>query len=241
MALLIDGYNLIHAANLVGAGLGPGGLERTRQALLDFLVASLPPDVLARTTVVFDATDAPRGLPRQYEYQGLTIRFASAYDDADALIEELIVADWAPRRLTVVSSDHRLHRAARRRRATAIDSDRWYAQVLRERAARRQAPRTPADEEPDKPVGPISPAEVAHWLREMGTEPPQTRDKPKRNPSQRGPIKQDDDEMFNPFPPGYAEDVEENAGEVDTATDPASCRLCRKYPCGTRRLPSGWP
>jgi uncharacterized protein len=213
MALLIDGYNLIHAANLVGRGLGPRGLERTRQALLDFLVATLEPDVIARTTVVFDAADAPPGLPRKYDYQGMTIRFASAYDDADALIEELIVADSAPRRLTVVSSDHRLHRAARRRRATPIDSDRWYAQVLRERQARRAPARTTPEDEPAKPSGPVSAEEVAHWVREMGTEPPAPMERPKTKRSKRSRDKPIDDDAYNPFPPGYAEDVEEEEGK----------------------------
>jgi hypothetical protein len=41
----------------------------------------------------------------------------------------LIRKHSSPRALTVVSSDHRLHRAARRRRATPIDSDRWVADV----------------------------------------------------------------------------------------------------------------
>ncbi len=76
---------------------------------------------------MFDAADAPPGLPRTLEHRGLTVRFAAKSGSADELIEELIRADSAPRRLMVVSSDHRLQRAARRRKATAIDSDVWYA------------------------------------------------------------------------------------------------------------------
>jgi predicted RNA-binding protein with PIN domain len=55
MRLLIDGYNLLYATGLLGPGIGPGGLERSRMALVNFLAASLEPAELAQTTVVFDA------------------------------------------------------------------------------------------------------------------------------------------------------------------------------------------
>lgn len=191
MALIIDGYNLLHAANLVGREVGPGGLERSRQALLDFLVASLEPQERAHTAVVFDAAKPPPGLPRVSEYQGIAVHFASAYEDADSLIEELIRADSAPRRLTVVSSDHRLHKAARRRKATAIDSDRWYAEILKRRAAR-----TETRQVPKKPDRALTPAEVQQWMKELGESNAGASTKPP--------------ELDSPFPPGYAEDVEED-------------------------------
>ncbi len=166
MGLLIDGYNLLHATDLFGRGRGPGGFERARQALLNFLAESLDESQLARTTVVFDAADAPPGLPRRYAYRGLTVWFAANYDDADALIEELIQTDFSPRQLTVVSSDHRLHRAAHRRRATAIDSDRWYHQMLSVRKQRAQATALP-NHDVAKPPPPAA-AEVQRWMREFG-------------------------------------------------------------------------
>ncbi|MBL9124667.1 MAG: NYN domain-containing protein [Planctomycetaceae bacterium] len=196
MALIIDGYNLIHGANLIGGGVGPRGLERSRQVLLDFLVASLPPDELSHTTVVFDAAKPPPGRPRRSEYQGIVVLFASAYDNADELIEELIQADSAPKRLTVVSSDHRLHKAARRRKAKAIDSDRWYAEIVKKRTAQRsQRPL------PDKPTGPLAPHEVERWLQELGALP-------------AGERAEDTDwpQMENPFPPGYGEELDGEQG-----------------------------
>ena len=138
MSLLIDGYNLLHVVGILGRGVGPKGLERSRQALLNFLAESLAAEEIPQTTVVFDAADAPAGMPRVLEHRGLTVRFAAGYEDADSLIEELIRADSAPRRLVVVSSDHRLQRAARRRRATAMDSDAWYAEVVRRRQQRQR-------------------------------------------------------------------------------------------------------
>ncbi|HEX4000258.1 MAG TPA: NYN domain-containing protein [Pirellulales bacterium] len=166
MALLIDGYNLLHASAIFGPPnrRGPGGLERARSALLNLIAESLPAEELRRTAVVFDASEAPYGLSRMFEHKGLTVYFASRDSDADSLIEELILQDSAPRRLTVVSSDHRLHKAANRRRATAVDSERWLAQLLRDRQSRHE----PRPNDSIKPEGPLSPGEVEFWLKQFG-------------------------------------------------------------------------
>ena len=137
MSLVIDGYNLMYVAGILGRGTGPGSLQRSRLALLNFLAASLDPRELPHTTVVFDSHDAPWGLPRSLQHRGITVRFAAQYEEADDLIEELIGTDSAPRRLVVVSSDHRIQRAARRRRAKAADSDVWYAELVRSAARAR--------------------------------------------------------------------------------------------------------
>jgi hypothetical protein len=73
-----------------------------------------------------------------------------------------------------------LHRAARRRHATPIDSDRWYADMLRRRRAHRGG-----EPQPPKPSGPSSLDEVEYWLKRFADESP--------------PI----DEIF---PPGYGEE-----------------------------------
>ncbi|HTM55877.1 MAG TPA: NYN domain-containing protein [Pirellulales bacterium] len=192
MSLLIDGYNLLHASGILGRGVGPGSLERSRRALLNFLAESLVDSELARTTVVFDARDPPPFLPRSSQFRGMTVRFADPGTDADQIIEKLIQADSAPRRLTVVSSDHRLHRAARRRRAKPIDSDQWYAEVLRTRIERARA--GPAALKPDELQSEV---EVRFWLRQFGLDPNQELEAEKGLPNS------------NPFPPGYGEDLNE--------------------------------
>jgi len=159
MSLLIDGYNLLHVTGIFGRGMGPGTLERSRRALLNFLAESLTDEEAARTTVVFDAQNPPPGLPRRVVHRGITIVYASQNENADERLEELIASDSAPRQLVVVSSDHRLHRAARRRKAQAIDSDQWYAMIVRRRQERQQA--SPAA---TKPEGPLTPGEVEYWL-----------------------------------------------------------------------------
>ena len=228
MSLLIDGYNLLNSVGIVGRGAGASSLERSRLALLNFLAESLDSEEVPRTTVVFDAAHAPPGLPKVVEHRGLTVRFSRGYEDADALIEELIRAETAPRRLTVVSSDHRLHRAARRRRARAVDSDVWYAEILRRRLDRRQA--TPAL--PAKPHVPLSEAEVAEWIERFGGESalkklieageagPESREPeppagapPPDDGATDKPTDEEAAAIGDPFPPGYAEDLVDEFSE----------------------------
>jgi len=172
MSLLIDGYNLLNSTGIPSRGKGPGNLERARQALLNTLVESLPEDEVARTIVVFDASESPWGVARETNHRGIRVMFAAKEDDADSVIERLISADSAPKRLTVVSSDHRLQKAAHRRRAAAVDSDVWFTQLLRDRAARLNLQRPDAHPTVDvpKPDGPLSPGEVEHWLRQFGLD-----------------------------------------------------------------------
>lgn len=138
MSLLIDGYNLLFAAGFSDPSPSAPRLARARLALLDFVARSVAPSERLRTTVVFDAAQAPPNLPRQLVHRDMVVRFAVGYASADDLLEELIRADSAPRQLVVVSSDHRVQRAARRRRATAMDAGDWYMMALaRQRASDR--------------------------------------------------------------------------------------------------------
>lgn len=162
MSLLIDGYNLLYASGIEGRGRGPTALHRAREGLLNFLQRVIDEKQRTRTIVVFDAAHAPPGLPAQTNYAGMSIRFARRHESADALIEELLHAHPQRRSLTVISSDHRLHRAARQSGAKAIDSDRWYRAVL---SANRHHPHT---SEPEKPRVPLSPEEVKQWVEEFG-------------------------------------------------------------------------
>jgi uncharacterized protein len=162
MPFLIDGYNLLNVASVPVPVRGKASLEKARLALLNFLAESLDPEEVPRTVVVFDAHDPPWGVPRETRHKGLMVRFAAREADADSLIEELILADHSPRQLTVVSSDHRIQRAARRRRARAVDSDVWYAEVLR---ARQQ--RLTTAEAPERPAVPLLEEDVSYWLKEF--------------------------------------------------------------------------
>jgi hypothetical protein len=201
MPLIIDGYNLLHASGILPRGLGPGGLQRARLALLNFLVESLAPEELARAAIVFDAVGAPPGLPRELVHRGLKVYFAPESEGADQRIEELIRAESAPQTLVVVSSDHRLHRAARRRRATAVDSDQWHQQLV----ARRYARGAPPLEDAAKPIGPLGPHDVAYWLERFADVP--NDDNAARAP---GDVERTSSRPAapHPFPPEYLRELE---------------------------------
>ena len=210
MPLLIDGYNLLNATGIVGRG-GTPSLGRSRLALLNFLAASIDPRELGHTTVVFDAHDAPPGLPRVVQHGPLLVRFAVKNRTADELIEELIRSDFAPRRLVVVSSDHEIQRATRRRRAKAVNSETWYSDLIR---ARRRREEESADA-PARPAVPLLEEDVSYWLRQFGGESElsslllgietKAASKTPSESSEQGST--EDHSLDNPFPPGYGEDL----------------------------------
>ena len=124
--LVIDGYNLMHAAGLGRADYRPGELERNRNRLLNQTAAVLDEQVAADAIVVFDAHLA---VPRASDEDApltrspLAVRFSRDGRDADAEIELILETHSSPRQVLIVSSDHRLHKAAARRKATCIDSE----------------------------------------------------------------------------------------------------------------------
>jgi uncharacterized protein len=233
MALVIDGYNLLHASGILPRGVGPGTLERARAALLNFLVESLEADELAKAVVVFDARAAPKGRPRLVTHRGLRVHFAPNPGDADALIEQLILDDHSPRKLIVVSSDHRLQRAARRRRAQSIDSDRWYAEVVQRRVGRQQR----ADDDASKPAGPLSDHEVARWLSQFGMTPVEGESAEPANSGQVSP------EATDPAEPqtgtGKTGARQNEAGRADA--DKRGAKTPRKKPPARGNLANPFP
>ena len=236
MGILIDGYNFLFTVGLAAEHVGPGTLARSRAALLNFVFKVVEPRELSRTVIIYDAANSPPGLPSEERHRGIRVLFAVKHDDADTLIEELIASDHSPRQLTVVSSDHRLQRAARRRRADPIDSDRWYRESLDR--VRRLKDADPAE---IKPMAPLSEAEVQGWLDEFGpldieslesddktfhrmpagqdfppsiaspSTPANKTPSPKGRTRKSGPSNAEADKpesgYFNPFPPGYGEDL----------------------------------
>lgn len=166
--LLIDGYNLMHAAGLARSSYGPGDLERCRLKLLSLLAGFLGEERCRRTTVVFDAKSAPLDGSRQDMFRGILIEYSPPGQEADDVIELAIRRHSAPKQLLVVSSDHRLHKAARRRRAHALDSDRFLEDC--ERKARGQSPEPPVV----KPGDELSPGAIAAWLAVFGDVDPES-------------------------------------------------------------------
>ena len=158
--LLIDGYNLMHAAGLARERYGVGGLERARNRLLAALARLLSAEERSRTVVVFDARGAEQNYLSSQRHAGMRIEFPSRFHEADDRIEELIRENTAPATLLVVSGDRRLHTAITRRRGRFETSD----QFLRRLHTRDEAG-PPEDEKPPDYVP--SDAEVELWRKRI--------------------------------------------------------------------------
>lgn len=164
--LIIDGYNLMHDAGLARAKYGPGDLARLRHELLNKLARRLTLEERQRCTVVFDAIDAPPNLSSRFTHENITVQFAKPGQEADEVIEHLVSQHSAPRRLTVVSSDHRLQNAISRRRGIGMDSDVFLKQL----------------ESPDRHVGPAPQSQqssreagdIRFWMEEFEGINPQS-------------------------------------------------------------------
>lgn len=203
MLLLIDAYNLLHHSDVLGRGRGVGWLERARRRLIHELAMHLDPPLAAETCLVFDAQDPPPDLPHEYRIESIRLHYAVGYPEADDLIEELIARHPTPRRLTVVSSDHRIQRAAARRGASFFDADLWYDE-LRTRGPRLGIPWPPASnapaETPEKPSEPATAAEVAEWYDHFSLQSPPSSTTPQPPETTKPPRSPGAKEIAKPAP-----------------------------------------
>ena len=130
MLFLIDGYNLIFECGLHGRTIDSQSLEKARHRLLSDIEKRLGA-AAKDTTVVFDAQKIMMSGQQETNFFGsIRVLYSIHYPDADSMIEELISKHPSPKKLTVVSSDHRLQKAAFKRKAAAIDSGDWYDRLL---------------------------------------------------------------------------------------------------------------
>jgi predicted RNA-binding protein with PIN domain len=164
---VIDGYNLLHAMGvLLGRVEGPQVLEKARRQLLDDLAKAFEADA-GLLTVVFDAAVAPRRSQPEQTIQGIRVLFAVGGQEADDLIESLITQHPHPRHLSVVSDDHRLQRAARRRQAQDMSCGAFLDLLEQRGKARGEGPKSEAPAGDAKQAD-DSQAEKEHWLAEFG-------------------------------------------------------------------------
>ncbi len=163
--LLIDGYNLLHQSPVMGRNRGKNWLEQARHRLVGYLASLLNAAQRKQTMIVFDASRRRSTTPDDETLWDIRVIYAIDHQEADDLVEKIVRQHPTPRLLTVVSSDHRLQRCARARRATAIDCDAWLAQL---ESAQRLSNKLPAvaKTEIDKPE--IDAVEVVEYLQEFG-------------------------------------------------------------------------
>lgn len=164
--LIIDGYNLMHAAGMARRTYAQGDMQKCRNELERHVASLLSAEALRRTTIVYDAFNSPGNDQRVHHRQGLKVVFAPQGQDADGEIERLLSAHSAPRQVIVVSSDHRLHKAARRRRARCVDSADFLHDLEQEP---RPTPRRRAAGRPDIQE---SAEELRRWEQTFEGAPP---------------------------------------------------------------------
>lgn len=156
--LIVDTYNALHVTGVLPPGLA--GLEV--HELAELVGASRWGR--HRVVLVCDGT-RPRGAAGS-NVAGVTVKYAGGGESADAAIERMLLESSHPRRLTVVSNDRQVQRAARRRKAAVLSSDAWLGQLAQDHA--RASARRPAHR---REIGPLTSEQVEGWLRYFGVEP----------------------------------------------------------------------
>lgn len=147
MRTLIDGYNVMFAAGLMNGKLDPERFRKARLRFLNDLASAFEPVDAHMTTVVFDANDAPDHVPASMRHKGITVLYAVDEDSADERIEDLISHHTNPRALTVVSSDHRIQRAASRKKAKVVSADEFLTRLDSLKEKKRPTPEARAEED----------------------------------------------------------------------------------------------
>lgn len=152
--LLVDTYNVLHVTGVLPpelAGLDVPGLVR--------LIGRSRYAERATTLVCDGGSSRDSGV----RMGRVSILFSGTEREADDLLEVLIDRYAPGAALTVVSSDKRVRKAARKRRAESLDSERFLQQLARDaRAPIRKGPPVFATEIP------LDPTSVGHWVREFG-------------------------------------------------------------------------
>lgn len=154
---LIDGDNFAHA-------LASAGRDADRASVCRLLGAMAAAG--QRVSVVFDGRRLPAASVHEIAAEGVEVSY-SGDREADAVIEERIARSSAPRRLTVVSTDWRVRKAARKRRCTSVTSEEFVRRVLTELSREQRPARR---EPPEKFHGP-SPEDARRWQEEFGIGP----------------------------------------------------------------------
>ncbi|MGP1273713.1 MAG: NYN domain-containing protein [Phycisphaerales bacterium] len=159
--LLVDAYNALHVTGVLPPHLA--GLDGP--ALAELVARSRWGASAGGAVLVCDGVK-PRGWPTRVE--GVELRFAGPGRDADTLIERLIADSPDPRRLTVVSSDQRVRKAARRRKCVSLTSPEFLRRLVGEVESPRVRGGSPAAGKPDVPLDPFA---LRRWLDEFGIGP----------------------------------------------------------------------
>lgn len=159
MYVLIDGYNLLHAARAHVRGSCHLGRSQLCRLLGDWAEAESH-----RVVVVFDGSGPPGDLAEQLADPRIVV-IQSGERDADTWLAEHLRGYSGAREALVVSSDHAVQRNARSRRAMVEDSEPFIGRLL------RRGPTRPPGEPEEKREG-LAHDERERWLNEFGLDAP---------------------------------------------------------------------
>lgn len=154
MPVIVDTYNVLHVTGVLPpelAGIDVAGLA-------DLIEASR-----YRAEMVWLVCDGTGRGARSERRERIVTHYTGIRSDADSHIGRMIDGSSTPRRLTVVSSDHRVRRMALRRRCVALSSEAFLGQLASD-ANRRGKPREV------RPPVPLDQQQVDRWVREFGLE-----------------------------------------------------------------------
>jgi predicted RNA-binding protein with PIN domain len=156
MPFIIDGHNLLHTIYKA---------EGDSHAISDIQLCHIVNTYLKRIgetgQIIFDGT-GPRDKSPFDNISNIEVLFAGLGTDTDTVIEEKIQLSTAPKRLSIVSSDRRLRKAANTRKAKSIKSDAFWS-VVQKRLQRRRKIQEP----PAKRHG-LTQSETEQWLDFFG-------------------------------------------------------------------------
>ncbi len=156
--LIIDGNNLLHTIYKTA-----GDTESISDVGLCRAVSRLLGLTGEKGEIIFDGSGPPDKSGFDH-IANLEVSFSGLSSDSDTVIEDKIRASTAPRSLTIVSSDRRLRRAARARKATAVKSENFWVDL------QRQLNRKTTVKEPAEKRRGISDSETKQWLDFFGLE-----------------------------------------------------------------------
>jgi len=155
--IIVDGNNLLWALHE-----SFGEQEVTTETELCRILGRYFAATAEEGQVVFDGA-GPADKSAFDSMVNAEVVFAGFHKDSDSIIEEKIKASTAPRRLTVVSSDRRLRKAAAARKAVAVKSEDFWEQVQNE--LRRKKPER---KEPEEKKEGLTQGETEQWMDLFG-------------------------------------------------------------------------
>jgi len=158
MPIVIDGYNLLRTIQKTGEDSGSLSDIQLCRVLDRYLKTASE-----KGGIVFDGT-GPRDTSNFDTFDRLDVFFSGAGIEADAVIENKIRVNTAPKSLTVVSNDRRLKDAARRRKATSVKCEVFWANV-QSVLSRPESAAEPAE----KQAG-LNESETKKWLEFFGLD-----------------------------------------------------------------------